>query len=67
MSRREAAKRRIISANAAAISSSNMLDFSKHPNNGNDVLLLDPSTGEPANGNGHGHGNGHGNGTRPRA
>ncbi len=25
----------------------NMLDFSHHPNNGNDVLFLDPSTGEP--------------------
>jgi hypothetical protein len=33
-----------------------MFDFSKHPNKGNDVLLLDPSTGEPANGNGHGRG-----------
>jgi phospholipase C len=44
------------SADAYAGSVLNMLDFSKHPNNGNDLLLLDPSTGEPANGNGHGHG-----------
>lgn len=26
----------------------NMFDFSHHPNDGNDVLFLDPSTGEPA-------------------
>jgi hypothetical protein len=32
-----------------------MFDFRKHPNRGNDVLLLDPSTGQPLNGNGHGH------------
>jgi hypothetical protein len=33
-----------------------MFDFDKHPNKGNDVLLLDPSSGELAKGNGHGRG-----------
>jgi phospholipase C len=42
------------SADAGAGSVLNMFDFSQHPNNGNDVFLLDPSTGEPANGKGHG-------------
>ena len=44
------------SADAYAGSLLNMLDFSKHPNAGNNVLLLDASTGELANGNGHGRG-----------
>ena len=35
------------SFDALAGSLDNMFDFSHHPNNGNDVLLLDPSTGEP--------------------
>jgi phospholipase C len=30
-----------------------MFDFSSHPNNGNDTLLLDPSTGQPQHGNQH--------------
>jgi phospholipase C len=44
------------SADAYAGSVLNMFDFSQHPNEGNDLLLLAPSTGELANGNGHGRG-----------
>ncbi|HKA31479.1 MAG TPA: alkaline phosphatase family protein, partial [Candidatus Binatia bacterium] len=48
------------SADAYAGSVLTMFDFSKHPDEGADVLLLDPSTGQPGNGKGHGRGHGHG-------
>ena len=44
------------SSDAYAGSTLSMFDFTGHADEGEDVLLLDPSTGQPGNGKGHGRG-----------